>query len=482
MSRMGLPGAVLVVCCARILAGEPASGPLRVHADNPRYFADGSGAVVYLTGSHVWSSIQDWGVSDPPPRLDYSAYLDLLERHDHNFARLWVWEQSRGAAWTRQDFFIEPLPYPRTGPGTALDGKPRFDLNQFNPAFFERLRERVKMAGKRGIYVGVMLFEGWSIESKGKGGQPYRGHPFHRLNNINGIDGDANGDEQGREVHTLSVPAITALQEAYVRKTIDTLNDLDNVIWEIGNECHRDSEAWQNHIISFIKRYEASKPNQHPIWMTVEWEPGNNAANNRDLTASAAEAISPNSYSRGQDYKNNPPAGDGRKVILVDTDHLWGIGGDRVWVWKSFLRGLNPIFMDPLYGIPGWEPAPRGDDPKWAGLRRALGCTRRWAGRVNLAKMVPQGENEEMPSSTRYCLFHKGREYLVYQPARGTFTVELPAGRYRFAWIDPGSGRETETGSIAVDTAGRSSFDPPADGDAVLYLAREAGAGSDASP
>ena len=50
---------------------------------------------------------------------------------------------------------------------------------------------------------------------------------------------------------------------------------------------------------------------------------------------------------RGFDYRHNPPTADGRKVILTDTDHLWGIGGDVPWVWKSFLRGLNPLFMDP---------------------------------------------------------------------------------------------------------------------------------------
>jgi hypothetical protein len=37
-------------------------------------------------------------------------------------------------------------------------------------------------------------------------------------------------------------------------------------------------------------------------------------------------------------------------VILSDTDHLWCIGGNHSWVWKSFLRGLHPIFMDPYDG------------------------------------------------------------------------------------------------------------------------------------
>jgi hypothetical protein len=34
---------------------------------------------------------------------------------------------------------------------------------------------------------------------------------------------------------------------------------------------------------------------------------------------------------------SNPPLNDGRKIIINDTDHLWGIGVDHQWVWKSFL-------------------------------------------------------------------------------------------------------------------------------------------------
>lgn len=55
-------------------------------------------------------------------------------------------------------------------------------------------------------------------------------------NNINGINGDANGDGRGTNVHTLSDPAVTRLQEAYVRHVIDAVGDLDNVLYEISNE------------------------------------------------------------------------------------------------------------------------------------------------------------------------------------------------------------------------------------------------------
>ena len=51
------------------------------------------------------------------------------------------------------------------------------------------------------------------------------------------MDGDPRGTGDGAAgVQSLAIPAITALQEAYARKVVDTLNDLDNVLYEIGNE------------------------------------------------------------------------------------------------------------------------------------------------------------------------------------------------------------------------------------------------------
>ena len=38
----------------------------------------------------------------------------------------------------------------------------------------------------------------------------------------------------------MQVSAVTALQEAYIRKVIDTVNDLDNVLYEISNESNSD--------------------------------------------------------------------------------------------------------------------------------------------------------------------------------------------------------------------------------------------------
>ena len=202
--------------------------------------------------------------------FDFTAYLALLKQKNHNFIRLWVWEQAAWAPWTTEKVEFYPVPYARPGPGVALDGSPKFDLTQFNQAYFDRLRTRVQAAGDHGIYVSVMLFQGWSVGKKPDNpGNPWKGHPFNRQNNINGIDGDRDGNGEGAEVHTLQLPAITALQERYVRKVMDTLGDLNNVLWEICNEGDPDSKDWQYHMISYIKRYESDKEKQHPVGMTA---------------------------------------------------------------------------------------------------------------------------------------------------------------------------------------------------------------------
>ncbi|MBN1845127.1 MAG: hypothetical protein JW810_05550 [Sedimentisphaerales bacterium] len=443
------------------------AGPLRIHPGNPRYFTHDGRQAVYLTGSHTWHNLQDGGPTDPPVPFDYEGFLDFLAGHHHNFFRLWAWEDDREAAWMRQRYWCRPLVYRRTGPGTAVDGKLKFDLTRYDPEYFQRLRDRVRLAKERGMYVGVMLFQGFSVARKSPRaqGNPWSGHPLHRDNNINGISGDADGDGNGYEVHTLDNPRITAIQEDYVRKVIDTVGSFDNVIYEISNESHGGSTAWQYHMIDVIRNHEKRREKQHPVWMSFQWDGTIGMGTNRSLWQSKAEAVSPQE-SQKELYRSDPPVADGSKAIILDTDHLWGIGGDADWVWKAFARGMNPIFMDPYQkDSPPDRPAV---DPKWDGIRRAMGFTRQIALRVDLAAMTPTDDARQC--STRYCLRNPGREVLVYQPKPRPFTLLLERGRYEAEWLDPGTGR-TKDGGVVTSVGEDKSFTAPwPDSPSVLYL------------
>src|SRR5688500_13348666 len=87
-----------------------ATGPLKVHPANPRYFTDGTGRAIYLTGSHTWDNLQDSG--SYPVTFDYEAYLNLMTTHNHNFIRLWHHETH-----TDEYYEYEPLPYVKTSSG-----------------------------------------------------------------------------------------------------------------------------------------------------------------------------------------------------------------------------------------------------------------------------------------------------------------------------------------------------------------------------
>ncbi|NQV35521.1 MAG: hypothetical protein HQ515_22700 [Phycisphaeraceae bacterium] len=461
--------AVLGLSCDSLLGAGFPRGPLRVHGKNARYFSHASGKAIILSGSHTWANFQERGVEGHTPEFDYEAYLDFMEAHEHNFMRLWRWEHAQWMQFVPQDTLIryKPMAYMRTGPGEALDGKPRFDLTQFNQAYFDRLRERVVSARQRGIYVGVMLFQGFSIEQKGtqgvdpKKGNPWDGHPFNRRNNVNGIDGDLNGNGEGEETHMLWNPPVLKFQDAYVRKVVDTLNNLDNVLYEVSNESHGDSTQWQYHMIELVQAYEKGKPWQHPVGMSFQW--GRNKGTNRNLFESPADWVCPN----GDEFLNNPPANNGGKIVIVDNDHIKPLESDPIWVWRNFFRGNHFILMDCYkdFRIESPEHVDRKHDP----ARRAMGHAIKLAAQVNLMAMQPRNEL----ASTQYCLANVGQEYLVYQPEEDAdgVSVNLKAGQYAVRWIDPLD--LTVVKQEAVDAKdGFQEFTRPSKRSAILHLNR----------
>jgi hypothetical protein len=363
--------------------------------------------------------------------------------------------------WMYEGEDYMPLPWARNASG-------KYDLNQFNQVYFDRLRQRVSAANARGIYGSVMLFQGWSLKGQGYG-EPWPINPFNVNNNINGINGDPNSDGQGLESHTLNDSALTNLQKAYIRKVVDTVNNLDNVLYEITNEdiARPENTQWQYAMINYIKSYEAGKPKRHPVGMTAQYPGGSN----QDLFNSPADWISPLNDSSG-DYRNNPPPADGRKVIISDIDHIDPSGTDYVWVWKSFTRGLNPIYLGHyesyILDDPQYANAKALSIPSWA----AMGQSLTYANKMNLAAMTPHGDL----SSTGYALANPGSEYLVYQPGSGSFSVNLQSGTYQVEWLNPANGQTSSGGT--VNGGGSPSFNPPFSGDAVLYVKTQGGGGT----
>jgi hypothetical protein len=426
---------------------------LRHAAPGDLYFTNAEGRQVYLAGIHTWPASQDRG-----PAFDWPGFLALQERIGANFIRMWGIDGEddhsvRGPT--------RPLPYARTADG-------RFDLARFDDAFFARIRERAIEAGQRGMYVSQMLFNGWGLQF-GEPRNPFLASPWKAGNNVNGINGDPRNTGIGRDVQTLNDPAITAIQENYVRRVVDALDDLPNVLFEISNETASTEEgwAWQHHMLAVVKRHDALRGGfRHPVGLTAAaaWI-GDEAGINDRLAGSDADWFSPT----GSTYQSDPPPASGAKVSIVDTDHLWGIGGQSVdWVWRTFTRGHNLLSMDSLRGpdLAGRSVRYDADSPREqtaaaeAAAREGIRQTRAVSGMVDLRGMRSRAEL----SSTRYVLADPADgDFVVYAPEGGAFTLDLSGvaagNRLRAGWVDVEAGTVVE--SAAVEGGNAAQFAPP---------------------
>ena len=408
--------------------------------------------------------------------FDFTAYVKMLVRNNHNFTLLWTTEMPAfhnlpTTASALPDFCVAPHPWPRTGPGKASDGKPRFDLTKFNEDYFQRLRSRVQQLNEAGIYAGIYFFTGeWLLYFRCAGD----GYPFTGTNNVNGID------DGGRMASvTMSAPnAITAIQDAYVKKVIDSLNDLPNVLWIVSEEAPAGSIWWNNHLIALTRSYESGKPLQHPIGYAAPTGVKDSVITNSDADwVAPAAKISPTT-SCGTGHPNC-------KVNINDSDHSYfGMWNDsaqanRNFFWINFTNGNQTLFMDPyVLFYPRQNrnlcPSPvngigSSPDPRWNNVRATMGMIREYANRMNLAVMTPQGQR----SSTGHVLASaqsSNPEFLVYAPAGGSFTVDLSrnGGQFAVEWLNATTGVKT----LDEDVSGGASrkFTPPFAGDAVLYL------------
>jgi len=448
---------------------DPISAPLRVHPDNPRYFIDGRGKAIRLAGHQIFVDLQDNSFNKPETyghaaELDWSWYLDFASERHLNVIRNWIiWSAGSGTA-APPDAIAHPMMYERTGPATAADGLPAFDLTRFDDAFFDRLRSRVADAEGRGIYVTIMLFEPYGFgPGEDEGGQTlWHGNVWRGENNVNGIDVNNDGNEWGTEFFYTTDPQVLDLQRSFVDRVVDTVNDLDNVIYEVANEVY--SPDWQMGIIEHIREYEATKPSQHLIYMSPGGrnESGGWTAHTKAQLVESGADLFGVSGSMG-DYEHDPPVDDSGMPAIWDNDHIWGDD----WThhrraWMAFTRGYHFIFYDHPFEAPDEE------STEFETMRRNIGATNEYAERfADLARMNPHGEL----SSTGYCLADPGAEYLVYQPTSGELTVELEAGTYDYEWFDCDAAAVSETGSVEV-SGGAEPFTPPESitADAALYL------------
>jgi hypothetical protein len=428
-------------------AAHAQSGALLSHPAGSPYFVTPDGHAQFLFGSHTWSNNQSFSGAAGTP-TNFANYLTYLQGTEGaNFIRYWIWagvtNNSPAGSGT-----VSPWPFIQTS------GK--WNLSSFNQSYFDKVAADADAAKAKGIYLSVMLF--FDYDPTGTYG--WATSVWNGNNNVNGTTTSNLLVEQ-------SDPTTLALQEAYVAKMLDTLGAKTNVLYEITNEGHNDTTtaAWQSTIIDFIHAYQTSHGYlKQPVGMSALIPTGSSSS----LLGTNADWFAPSEST----YISNPPNATGAKVALVDTDHVFGIGGDGNWPWRQLTRGQGgTLIMDDMRGtgLTGMLNLGTQYQAIETTERLSLKAISTALTLVNITTM----RSDQTLATTGFALADApSGQFVVLAPTGGTFTVNLSAASgktLQSTWVNVTTGSFTTSSTLSGGSSAQSFTSPSSD--AVLILA-----------
>ncbi len=428
---------ILAIMCAALSVAQP----LRLHPDNPHYFEYRGRPVLLITSGEHYGAVLNTA-------FDYRKYLDTLAADGLNYTRIFtgVYREIPGSFNIRRNT-LAPADKDFLAPFALTGGK--YDLSQWNPAYFARLKGFLAEAGKRNVVVEISLFctfyedELWAMS------------PMNAKNNIQGV-----GAVPRTEVLTLRHPELVKVQEAFVRKMAAELKGYGNFFWEICNEPYFAGVAldWQRRISSVL--IEAEGANRHVIAQNI----ANNQAEVRDPDPNVT--LFNFHYARppatvAMNWHLRRPVGFDESGFDGNHESIYRIQGwDFILAGGALYNNLDYSFVagneDGTFEYPPTQPG--GGN---AALRRSLGALVRFMKTFELARMepnarlavVPAGDETSVralsePGRAHAVYLHRGKllrgarpQYVVYTEEQSTpLTLNVSAGKWHARWWNPKTG------------------------------------------
>jgi hypothetical protein len=236
--------------------------PICIHPDHPKCLLFRGRAVKLVTATEHYGA-----VFNRPFRFE--RYLNDCGARGINYTRLFALFREQQSA-TNPHSTCKPdspefvAPFERTGPGSAPDGQPKYDLDRPNGEFFDRLHRYMSLAAANGIVVEITLLSNtyadgvWAL------------NPLQAANNINHIE-----NVEWPDYMSLRHAKLWERQSAHVRKMVEETRGYDNVIYEICNEpggnfrpqdpTLEEVNAWQRAIAAVIREADTNGSGPHLI-------------------------------------------------------------------------------------------------------------------------------------------------------------------------------------------------------------------------
>lgn len=469
----------LLVALGLVLLVTPLTAqPIQQHPDNPRYLLYRGEPTLLVTSVEHYGAVVNRA-------FDYVPYLTTLQEDGLNYTRIFVGsyvENTESFGIDRNTLAPGPgdliVPWARSDePGYAGGGN-RFDLERWDPAYFERLRGFVRAAEARGILVEVTFFSSTYTDAN------WRFSPLHPDNNVTLAE-----PQDRMRVHTLANGPLLAVQERLVRKVVRELNSFDNVIYEVQNEPwsdhtgqtipralpdsfdgpdwqrrvdlpSADARAWQRVIVGFITSEETRLPKRHLIAQNL----CNIACEAGDVDPAVAilnfhyaipEAVYRNDdVDRVLSFDESGFAGHEDVTYRKEAWHFLMAGGG---IYNNLDYSFAVEYEDGTYATTA-SPGHGG-----AALRRQLRVLKTFLEALPFVRMQPDTTVQVQGPAQVRALSEAGQAYAVYLDGSGPVQVRLtmPPGAYRIVWIDPQTGEAVAEEAMA-HTGGSYTLTSPA--------------------
>jgi hypothetical protein len=452
------------VCAVAVQAGQNGK-PILLHPDNPHYFLWRGKATVLITSGEHYGAVLNRD-------FDYKRYLNTLESLGFNLTRTFSGAYCEPfGAFSIQNNTLAPAkdqlicPWARSEQPGYANGGNKYDLTKWDPAYFQRLRDFVGEAGKRGIVVELVLFCPFYEDSM------WKLSPMNAANNINGI-----GKMERTEAYTLKYPKLLAVQDAMVRRVVEELKDFDNLYYEICNEPYFGGVTleWQAHIADVIAKTEADFKAKHLI--------AQNIANKYQKITDPNPRVSIFNF-----HYAKPPntVTDNYGLNRVIGDDETGFAGSepnpyRLEGWDFIIAG-GAVYdnLDYSFSVGHEDGTAKINAPGGGGavLHKQLKILSDFINGFDFIKMKPDDSviKGGIPDkATARALVKKGRAYAFYINGGNEIQlqVQLPMGKYTAEWINTKTGKTDKNETFDHPGGNRILNSPEYQDDIALRILR----------
>jgi hypothetical protein len=482
MNKLNIIFLFLLIICLNSFAQ-----PISLHPQNPHYFLFKGKPTILITSAEHYGAVLN-------ADFDYKKYLQTLRDEGMNYTRIFVGSYAEvPESFGIQNNSLAPAvgsfiaPWKRVDEPGLFKGEKKFDLNEWNPAFFERLNDFISLADKLGIVVEVTFFCSTYQDFI------WERNPFNPGNNI--INIPMNLERQ--KSNTIANGILTVFQQKLVQKLVKELNGFDNIFYEIQNEPWSDDPQKVMRLLktldpepekgSWYKWAEMASP------ASLEWQ------KLMAKTVVETEAQLPKKHIIAQNYTNFMHSLDvvDPNISILNFHYAWpeavwlnygwnrpvsfdesGFAGssDSTYLrqaWQFIMAG-GAVFNNLDYsfyvgkedGI-GTNKAPGGGSSM---LRKQLAFLKGFIESLDFVQMKPDFSTVvHVPGMQVQAISQPGFQYAIAFTGVASKSVKLnlPKGKYTFEFVSPYSGKTLKKGFFTKTKKGFYELKMPGFGEMV---------------